>query len=107
MNLVAPFAVAHDRLRELRGHLQNRARSGGSADRRRRDRAIGAVPVAASTKLSLVEVSPSIVAQLNETAAISRVAVASRPARCGASVATKASIVAMSGGSCRSPSRCR
>jgi hypothetical protein len=47
-------------------------------------------------KLSLVDVSPSMVAQLNETAAISRVAVA-RAAAIGASVAMKASIVAMSG----------
>ena len=53
--------------------------------------------MAAITKLSLVEVSPSIVAQLNEAAAISRVALARRRPAIGASVATNDSIVAMSG----------
>ena len=53
--------------------------------------------MAAITKLSLVDVSPSTVAQLNDAAAISRVAVASRRAAIGASVATNDSIVAMSG----------
>ncbi len=59
--------------------------------------AIGALPVAKITKLSFVDVSPSIVAQLNETSAISRVIGVSTSAAIGASVAMNDSIVAMSG----------
>jgi hypothetical protein len=55
------------------------------------------LPVAASTKLSLVDVSPSTVAPLNETSATSRAIGVSTAAAIGASVATKDSIVAMSG----------
>jgi hypothetical protein len=55
------------------------------------------LPVAAMTKLSLVDVSPSTVAPLNETSATSRAIVASSGAAIGASVAMNASIVAMSG----------
>src|SRR5262245_51595574 len=58
---------------------------------------IAALLVAAITKLSLVDVSPSTVAQLNEAAAISRVAFASSRWAIGASVAMNDSIVAMSG----------
>ncbi len=49
------------------------------------------------TKLSLVDVSPSTVAPLNETSATSRAISATSGAAIGASVATNASIVAMSG----------
>jgi hypothetical protein len=57
--------------------------------------AIAALPVAAMTKLSLVDVSPSTVAPLNETSATSRASAASSGAATGASVAMNA----------RSPSR--
>ena len=76
------FAVADDRLRELGRHRRQRG-----AHRRearivaRAIGAIGALPVAAITKLSLVDVSPSIVAQLNETSAISRVSRREQTAR--------------------------
>ncbi len=59
--------------------------------------ASGARPVAASTKLSLVDVSPSTVAPLNDTSATSRTICASSGAAIGASVAMNDSIVAMSG----------
>jgi hypothetical protein len=58
---------------------------------------MAALPVAAITKLSLVDVSPSTVAQLKDAAAISRVAWASSRGVIGASVAMNDSIVAMSG----------
>ena len=54
-------------------------------------------PVAAITKLSFVDVSPSTVAPLNDTSAISRVIASSAAPAIGASVAMNASIVAMSG----------
>ena len=58
---------------------------------------IGAFPVATTTKLSFVDVSPSTVAPLNDTSATSRAIVASSARSTGASVATNASIVAMFG----------
>ncbi len=58
---------------------------------------MAALPVAASTKLSLVDVSPSTVAPLNDTSATSRAVCASTSAAIGASVAMNDSIVAMSG----------
>ena len=70
------------------------ARRGSSA---RAIGAIGALPVAKITKLSFVEVSPSIVAQLNDTSAISRVSCRSNVTATGASVAMNDSIVAISG----------
>ena len=63
-------------------------------------RSIGAMaarPVAAITKLSLVDVSPSTVAQLNDSSATAGVNAVSTARAIGASVATKASIVAMFG----------
>ena len=54
-------------------------------------------PVAAMMKLSLVDVSPSIVAQLNDRSAMSRVTFASSAEAIGASVAMNDSIVAMFG----------
>ena len=57
----------------------------------------GTRPVAAMTKLSLVDVSPSTVAPLNETSATSRAIVPSTSAAIGASVAMNESIVAMFG----------
>ncbi len=59
--------------------------------------AIPALPVATITKLSLVDVSPSMVTQLNEASAISRASSRSSGAETGASVAMNDSIVAMSG----------
>ena len=61
------------------------------------ERVVAGLPVAAITKLSLVDVSPSTVAPLNETSAVSRTSVSRSSAPTGASVATNASIVAMSG----------
>ena len=57
----------------------------------------GTCPVDAITKLSLVDVSPSTVAQLNETSAISRAIAVRMSAGIGASVARNESIVAMFG----------
>ena len=91
------LAVPDDRLRQLDGDASIAARigamRGSAAD------VIGgmAPPVAASTKLSLVDVSPSTVAPLNETSATSRAMLRSSGAAIGASVAMNASIVAMSG----------
>jgi hypothetical protein len=59
--------------------------------------ATGALRVAATTKLSFVDVSPSTVAELNERAATCGTSVDSTPASIGASVATNASIVAIAG----------
>ena len=59
--------------------------------------AMRARPVATRTKLSLVDVSPSTVAQLNDASATDGVSVASSVRAIGASVAMKASIVAMFG----------
>ncbi len=58
---------------------------------------MGARPDAAITKLSLVDVSPSIVAQLKETSAMSAVRACNTGAATGASVAMSESIVAMFG----------
>ena len=73
------LAVADDRLRELdRDAFERVAQQRRRADRRRRAiGAIAALPVAAMTKLSLVDVSPSTVAPLNETSAISRASASS------------------------------
>ena len=57
----------------------------------------GAAPVAASSSVSLVEVSPSTVMQLKERSEASRSSARSTGAGSLASVATKASMVAMSG----------
>ena len=56
-----------------------------------------AAPVAASTQASLVEVSPSTVMRLNDTATASCSRRRASTGSSGASVATKASMVAMSG----------
>ena len=58
---------------------------------------IGTLPVDAITKLSFVDVSPSTVAQLNDSSATSRAIVVSTSGAIGASVAMNDSIVAMSG----------
>src|SRR4029079_1757989 len=114
------LAVPHDRLRQLHGReLQRtvlRARrspiagasgtatsSSASCSGGRRgssERAIGAIaalPVATMTKLSLVEVSPSIVMRLNDAAATLAASSPSSIPSSGASVAMKPSIVAMLG----------
>ena len=56
-----------------------------------------ACPLAANTKLSLVDVSPSIVTRLNDASPISPTSARSTEPASGASVATKASIVAILG----------
>ena len=98
MNLVAPSPSRTIACASSMATAASAARSGASRGSAASViGAIGARPVAASTKLSLVDVSPSIVAQLNETSAISRASVASSSPAIGASVAMNDSIVAMSG----------
>ena len=100
MNLVAPspsrtIAWASS----MRDDRRARRAPPAVADRRRvrdrRDR--GLRRSAISTKLSLVDVSPSMVTRLNDASAISRASSRSSARTIGASVATKPSIVAMFG----------
>ena len=98
MNLVAPSPSRTIACASSTATSVSAARTGAS--RGSSARVIGgsgALPVAATTKLSLVDVSPSTVAQLNETSAMSRASAASSGAARGASVAMNDSIVAMFG----------
>jgi len=98
MNLVAPSPSRTIAWASATATSVNAVRTGASRGSSERViGAIGALPVATITKLSLVDVSPSTVAQLNETSAISRVSSRSSATDRGVSVATKESIVAMFG----------
>ena len=98
MNLVAPSPSRTIACASSTATASIAARSAGRrGSSARAIGAIGALPVAASTKLSLVDVSPSTVAPLNDTSATSRSSGCRTARATGASVAMNASIVAMSG----------
>ena len=100
MNLVAPSPSRTIACASSTATAVSAPRERARAADRRRARSAPSAPCRSrrSTKLSLVDVSPSTVAQLNDRSAISRVSVAEHVrAAIGASVATNDSIVAMSG----------
>ena len=93
------FAVAHDGLRQLLRHVEQRlrARRAVAAVEIAESCALPAWCVAMSTKESLVEVSPSMVMRLKDSSAASFTSACISPGAMAASVAMKPSIVAMFG----------
>ena len=91
------FTIAHDRLRKFARNIGQRLGKRGKGRCAADSIRIGPRPVAIVTKESLVEVSPSIVMQLNDRSATCCVSCCSNGAAIAASVAMKPSIVAMFG----------